>query len=302
MSTVLDEPLHEQSVTPAQRLRTTMAAVWISMSWLGVRKSLTAEQRAEAAEPFGTDTRFLSVGKRLLDISHPACKAVTAVRNQVIANWKSMSLPYPEPGIRLIRQDRIDDIALKMREFQAELADAVETLDRQYSEPKATACKQLGTLYSPDDYRPRMQIGLADFCCIDSIDARSAIWRSARARCRFLADGRMLAEVLRVLAVADDVGRDHYHPKNRDDDGWRLALGSCRNDGPGDFPDRGGKEPDGNVDAVAKPRCYESKDKKQEAISHARNRRRCRLHYRLVLKGVLFLPQLSASIADCLPG
>ena len=70
MSTLLDEPLRQSFVTPAaQRLRTTMAAVRVSMSWLGTKKSLTAEQKAEAAEPFGTDARFLSAGKRLLDIA-----------------------------------------------------------------------------------------------------------------------------------------------------------------------------------------------------------------------------------------
>ncbi len=61
-----------------------------------------------------------------------------------------------------------------------------------------------------DRYRPRMEIGQAVFCCVDSIDARSAIWRSAGGRCRFWADGRMLGEVIRVLAVAEHVGRDHY--------------------------------------------------------------------------------------------
>ena len=61
-----------------------------------------------------------------------------------------------------------------------------------------------------DRYRPRMEIGEAVFCCVDSIAARSAIWRSAAPRYRFWADGRMLGEVLRVLAVADSAGRDHY--------------------------------------------------------------------------------------------
>ena len=63
MSTVLDEPRLHQSTGPAQRLRTTMAAVRVSFTWLGVRKTLTAEQRAEAAEPFGANARFLSAGK-----------------------------------------------------------------------------------------------------------------------------------------------------------------------------------------------------------------------------------------------
>ncbi len=125
-SSLLDDTVAHQSTAAAQRLRTTMAAVRVSLSWFGTRKTLTPEQKQEAAEPFGTDARFLSAGKRLLDTSHPAYKAVTAVRGKVIAFWKSVSLPYPEPGIRLIRQDRIDEFAAKMREFQEELAEAVE--------------------------------------------------------------------------------------------------------------------------------------------------------------------------------
>jgi molybdopterin-synthase adenylyltransferase len=61
-----------------------------------------------------------------------------------------------------------------------------------------------------DRYRPKMEIGEAVFCCVDAIDARAAIWRSAGSRCRFWCDGRMLGEVLRVLAVADTHGREHY--------------------------------------------------------------------------------------------
>ncbi len=173
MSTVLNEPARRHSHTPADRLRTTMAAVRVFMSWMGTRKTLTAEQRAEAAEPFGTDVRFLSAGKRLLDISHPAFKAVTAVRGKVIAYWKSMSLPYPEPGIRLIRQDRIDEFTAKMREFQEELAEAVENLDRHYSDLKAMARQRLGSLFNAGDY-PESLVGAfsidADFPSVEPPD------------------------------------------------------------------------------------------------------------------------------------
>jgi hypothetical protein len=129
-----------------------MAAVRVSMSWFGTRKTLTAEQKAEAAEPFNAEAKFISAGKKLLDTAHPAYKAVTAVRGKVQAYWKAMSLPYPEPGIRLIKQDKIDDFAAKMQEFQAELVEAVEALDRRYSELKATARQRLGSLYNSGDY------------------------------------------------------------------------------------------------------------------------------------------------------
>ena len=40
------------SQSPAQRLRRSTAAVRVSLKWLGVRKTLTPEQKSQAAEPF----------------------------------------------------------------------------------------------------------------------------------------------------------------------------------------------------------------------------------------------------------
>ena len=50
-----------------------------------------------------------------------------------------------------------------------------------------------------DRFRPKMQIGEAVFCCVDSISARSAIWKSVASTCHFWCDGRMLGEVMRIL-------------------------------------------------------------------------------------------------------
>ncbi len=61
-----------------------------------------------------------------------------------------------------------------------------------------------------DRFRPRHVTGEAIFCCVDSISARAAIWRSVNAGCQFWADGRMLGETMRILCVADDIGRQHY--------------------------------------------------------------------------------------------
>ncbi len=61
-----------------------------------------------------------------------------------------------------------------------------------------------------DRFRPRQEIGNAVFCCVDSIAARSAIWKSVQGRSAFWADGRMLGEVLRVLAVTNGASSTHY--------------------------------------------------------------------------------------------
>ena len=113
MSTLLDSPRTQQTTgadtAPGDRLRTTMAAARLSFTWLGVRKTLTSAQKNQAADTFGAEGKFLSAGKKLLDTSHPAFKAVTAIRGRCVAYWKAVSLPYPEPGIRLIPQQSITE-------------------------------------------------------------------------------------------------------------------------------------------------------------------------------------------------
>lgn len=61
-----------------------------------------------------------------------------------------------------------------------------------------------------DRYRPGITAGEAVFCCVDSITARTAIWKSVRRKCAFWCDGRMLGETVRVLVAADAVGLEHY--------------------------------------------------------------------------------------------
>jgi hypothetical protein len=152
MTTLLDEMPAVTSITPARRLRATMAAVRLMFTWFGVRKSLSHEQKAQAADAFGAEGSFLSAGKKLIDTSHAACKAVTSVRSQVILFWRSLTVPYPEVGIRLIRRDEIGLFDVKMTSLRQELADAVANLDAHYAELQAAAQRRLGRLYNPADY------------------------------------------------------------------------------------------------------------------------------------------------------
>jgi hypothetical protein len=160
MSRVLDNRAQRGSTT-GSRLRGTMAAVRLSFVWFGVRKSLTVEQKSQAAETFGAGSQFLSAGKKLLDTRHPAFKAVTSVRNRLVCLWRAMSLPFPDPGIRLIRQDDVEPFTTQAITLKAELDQAVEQLDGHLVELKVLARECLGTLYSEGDY-PGSLRGLFD--------------------------------------------------------------------------------------------------------------------------------------------
>ncbi len=91
---------------------------------------------------------------------------------------------------------RVADIGLP--KVQA-LADAIRELD------PCVAIKPVN-----DRYRPKSLVADVIFCCVDAIETRTAIWRSAGKRAAFWADGRMLGETIRILVAADDIGRAHY--------------------------------------------------------------------------------------------
>ena len=159
MATVLDEPTTHSN--PAQRLRTTMAGVRLSVTSLGVRKTLTPQQRAQAADTFGAEGAYMSAAKKLIDTTHPAFKRVTGVKNQAVQFWKGLSLPYPEPGLRLIRQDDIQGFDVQMTTLKSELDEAVAGLNEHYDELVSAARNRLGSLFNTGDY-PESLIGMFD--------------------------------------------------------------------------------------------------------------------------------------------
>jgi sulfur carrier protein ThiS adenylyltransferase len=55
-----------------------------------------------------------------------------------------------------------------------------------------------------------MEIGNIVFCCVDRIDVRRLIWEAVKDRVNFYSDGRMSAEVLRILTAGDFESRKHY--------------------------------------------------------------------------------------------
>ncbi len=161
MASLLEEPhtLHDQ--TSAERLRTTMAAMRLSFTWFGTRKTLSPEQKAQAAESFGAEGDYLSAGKKLINVRHPKFRAVTSIKTKASSYFRASSLPFPEPGLRLIRQDDIGAVNVQMTTFKAELEEAVEELDRDFDDLKAAARERLGNLYNESDY-PVTLIGLFD--------------------------------------------------------------------------------------------------------------------------------------------
>jgi len=222
MSTLVQEPRARPplasestaSVSSAEYLRGITAAVRVAFTWFGTRKTLTPEQKSEAADAFGAAGSYLSAAKKLLDTKHQAYRTLTSVRSQILAYWKGNSLPYPEPGIRLIRQDDVGAFTMHLTTLKAEMDEAVSGLNSRYAELKSTARNRLGRLYNSADY-PESLIGLFDVSWeFPSVEPPSYLQRlspelyrreSERVAARFddavrLAEETFLAELDRLVS------------------------------------------------------------------------------------------------------
>jgi len=145
-------PTTQTERSAANRLRTTMAAVRLAFTWLGVRRTLAPEQRTTAARAFHADRELLSASKLILDTKNPACRAVAAVRSEASGYWRTITLPFPEPGVRLLPQNSLGLFASTMQTYRERLQQAARELSSQYDQMKSEAERRLGTLFNPADY------------------------------------------------------------------------------------------------------------------------------------------------------
>ena len=130
---------------------------------------------------------------------------VGAIGRQVALQLAAMGASW----LQLVDHDIVEVVNLAPQGyFPADLGfpkvDATAALVRQINPGIQVEAVQARFRRSTDDY------GNVLFVCVDSIETRKLIWETVRHKVDFFCDGRMSAEVLRVLAVADAGGRAHY--------------------------------------------------------------------------------------------
>src|ERR1700677_1219613 len=110
--------------TPAQRLRRIAAAVRVSLHWWGVHRALSPQQKEQVSAGYAADVRFLTAGKRIIDVRHEAFRKLTSIRTRLTQYWRGLTLPFTEPGVRLIRQSDIESFVHTLEGFREELVQA----------------------------------------------------------------------------------------------------------------------------------------------------------------------------------
>jgi len=137
-----------------------------------------------------------------------SCRAtvagVGAIGRQVALQLAAMGVSW----LQLVDFDTVDESNLASRGY-------LECdLGRLKVEATAELCLQISSRLElqtlPTRFRRRQEVGNVLFCCVDKIDARRLIWEATKHRTDIFIDGRMSAEVLRVITAHDKASRSHY--------------------------------------------------------------------------------------------
>jgi len=129
---------------------------------------------------------------------------VGAIGRQVALQLAAIGVPW----LQLIDHDTVEELNLPTQGYlEADLG-------RPKVEATADMCRRLNRQVEmhPEQarFRRSMKIGNVVFACVDRIDTRRLIWEAVKDKVDFWADGRMSAEVLRVLTACDAASRKHY--------------------------------------------------------------------------------------------
>ena len=136
------------------------------------------------------------------------CKAtvigVGAIGRQVAMQLSVMGIPW----LQIIDHDKIEWSNLASQGY----------LEGDMGKLKVNAtlelCMRINTTTQiqavPDRFRRSMEIGNIVFCCVDRIDVRRLVWEAVKDKVNLFCDGRMSAEVLRILTACDSESRKHY--------------------------------------------------------------------------------------------
>ena len=129
---------------------------------------------------------------------------VGAIGRQVALQLTAIGIPW----LQLIDFDTVEISNLASQGYLQ------DDLGRSKVETTAKLCRQINNdlqVHEANDrFRRRMEIGEVLFVCVDKIETRQLIWNAVKDGMSFFVDGRMSAEVLRVITACDEKGREHY--------------------------------------------------------------------------------------------
>jgi hypothetical protein len=147
----------------------------------------------------GNDERY-SRQKDIVPVERVrGCKAtvigVGAIGRQVALHLAAIGIPW----LQLVDHDTVEISNLASQGYlESDMGKLKVNATLELCQRINSACEIHAV---PERFRRSMEVGNIVFCAVDKIDVRRLIWESVKDKVSFYIDGRMSAEVLRILTV-----------------------------------------------------------------------------------------------------
>ena len=136
------------------------------------------------------------------------CKAtvigVGAIGRQVASQLAAIGVPW----MQLVDHDVVEESNIASQGYYE------DDLTRFKVHAASDICHQINPmleLYTINErFKRSVPFGNSIFCCVDRIETRRHIWEAVKDKVNCFCDGRMSAEVLRVLTACDFESRKYY--------------------------------------------------------------------------------------------
>ena len=136
------------------------------------------------------------------------CKAtvigVGAIGRQVASQLAAIGVPW----IQLVDHDVVEESNIASQGYYE------DDLTRFKVHAASDICHLINPMLElyviNERFKRSVPFGNSIFCCVDRIETRRHIWNAVKDKVNFFVDGRMSAEVLRVITACDAQSRDYY--------------------------------------------------------------------------------------------
>jgi hypothetical protein len=137
---------------PVKELKASTTATRVSFKWLGLTCKMEDTQKEEMAATVEAEADSISVSKRLYNNKLACIKKAQKVKGKIKEYWERVTLPYVDPGVRLLKRASLTEFNEQMTKLQEELSEAAQEVQAAREEILNDARKRLQKAFNEANY------------------------------------------------------------------------------------------------------------------------------------------------------